>query len=357
MRMHKTLTMLAVMPIALVGSFGLLAAGAGAAPVPTAPGAPQGVLARATDIATARVTWLAPASNGGAKITQYDIVSNGPVGIVHTEPGTVRSDTFTGLPPGDYQFSVYAINAANLYGPLTNSNLVTVLAVTAPGAPEGVLARAPAIGTVRVTWLAPDSNGGAKITEYFIVSNGPVGIVHTEPGTARSDTFTGLPGGDYQFAVYAANASNLYGPLTSSNLVTVRAPTETLKVTAPVKVSFPDSSYTRNESAYTPFTVKNTGSTTETVGLGALGSFTDSHGNGVSGVWQYGLNLWSTSTLAPGQSATFGVDNVTNVDISAQAIGSGTYRSTLTIVDAGGGSDLMADGTVLATVTETVTIK
>jgi len=357
MRIHKTLTMLAVMPVALLGGFGLLAASAGAAPVPTAPGAPQGVLARATDIATARVTWLAPASNGGAKIIQYDIVSNGPVGIVHVEPGTVRSDTFTGLPPGDYQFAVYAINAASLYGPLTSSNLVTVLAVTKPGAPEGVLARATGIGTARVTWLAPDSNGGAKITEYFIVSNGPVGIVHTEPGNVRSDTFTGLPGGVYSFAVYAANAGNLYGPLTSSNLVTVKAPTQSLKVTAAVKVSFADSSYTRNESAYTPFTVKNTGSTTETVGVGTLGSFTDSQGNGVSGVWQFGLNLWGTSTLAPGQSATFGVDNVTNVDISAQSIGMGTYKSTLTIVDAGGGSDLVADGTVLTTVNETVNIK
>ena len=73
----------------------------------------------------------------------------------------------------------------------------------------------------------------------------------------------------------------------------------------------------------------------------------------MSGVWQFGFN-YDSITLLPGQSATFGVDNGFNLDISAQAGGRGVYKSTVTIVDAGAGSDLVADGAVLATVNETV---
>jgi hypothetical protein len=110
--------------------------------------------------------------------------------------------------------------------------------------------------------------------------------------------------------------------------------------------------------------------------MGNLGGFVTNKGQPAgSGLWQYGLNLWSTSTLQPGQSATFGVDNVTNLDISAQSIGDGTYTGSLQIVDASpavtyvynpvtgnydpvyGPSDLLPAGTVLATVHEAVIIK
>jgi hypothetical protein len=74
----------------------------------------------------------------------------------------------------------------------------------------------------------------------------------------QNDIMTGLPGGDYSFAVYAINAVG-YGPLTSSRVITVQVPRQSLQVTQSVVVRFPQSSYTRNESAYTPFTVKNNG--------------------------------------------------------------------------------------------------
>ncbi|MEP6852641.1 MAG: fibronectin type III domain-containing protein [bacterium] len=76
----------------------------------TAPSAPRSVAATGSYL-SARVTWVAPASNGGATITRYTITAS-PGGAWTTAAGTSRAAMVNGLITGvGYRFTVRAVNA------------------------------------------------------------------------------------------------------------------------------------------------------------------------------------------------------------------------------------------------------
>jgi hypothetical protein len=116
------------------------------------PGAPRAV--KATAAATsAKVTWTAPLSDGGAAITSYRVTA-APGGRTCTATAPTRTCTVTGLTPGTaYRFTVKATNAVGT-GPASAASA----AVTIPRAASATYRTI----TARVLFYPGDSRVGPK---------------------------------------------------------------------------------------------------------------------------------------------------------------------------------------------------
>ena len=176
----------------------------------TLPGAPTGVVATAGN-ASATVTWVAPASNGGSPVTGYTITPY--IGATAQTPvvvGNVTADIVTGLTNGTaYTFTVAATTAAGTGPASSPSNAVTpTSAVIPPGFPTGVVATAGDT-SASLTWVAPASNGGSAVTGYTITPY--IGATAQTPivvGNVLTDDVTGLTNGTtYTFTVAATNSA------------------------------------------------------------------------------------------------------------------------------------------------------
>lgn len=134
----------------------------------TIPDAPTGVAAIAGN-GSAQVSWLAPASNGGATITSYTATSS-PEGRSCTWSAGPLDCVVTGLTNDTpYTFTVTATNEAGM-GPASSPSSAAIPA-TVPEPPTGVVAtpRATAMGVLAVTWASPADNG-SPITSYQAVA-------------------------------------------------------------------------------------------------------------------------------------------------------------------------------------------
>ena len=163
-----------------------------------------------------RLSWAAPASDGGSPVTDYVIErsTNGTTWVTIVDGvSTSTSYLAVGLSNGTaYQFRVSARNAVG-DGPATAPVTATPRAV--PGAPLGlsaVVAPASGVGSgeVRLSWAAPASDGGSPVTDYVIErsTNGFTWVTVVDGvSTATSHTVSGLSNGTaYQFRVTAHNA-------------------------------------------------------------------------------------------------------------------------------------------------------
>lgn len=170
---------------------------------PAAPDAPTAV----AGVASATVTWAAPASNGGSPVTGYVVTPyrNGVVKTASTFDASTTTRTLTALSANyTYTFKVAAINAA---GTGTASALsVGVLVYNVPSTPSAPTAKARDYGAA-VTWAAP-ANGGSPITGYVVTpyigttAQTPVSF----PPTPLTQTISGLTVGTaYTFTVSAQN--------------------------------------------------------------------------------------------------------------------------------------------------------
>ena len=194
-------------------------ASAEASAVPlTVPGAPGGLTATAGN-GQVSLTWKAPASDGGAQITSYNVyqgttqnVSGKPV----ASPGAT-SVTVKNLTNGTaYYFKVTAVNTAG-EGPASGAVRATPASpVTKPGAPTRLTATA-GNGRVTLSWSAPAADGGAAISGYLVYQGtSPGGESHLPVNGAliqgTSYTVTGLANGTvYYFTVAAVNAAKHQG--------------------------------------------------------------------------------------------------------------------------------------------------
>lgn len=200
---------------------------ASAALVPAAtPGAPtiSTVTASSGQVV---VSWSAPASNGGAAITDYVIQQSSNSGSTWTTfsdgTSTSTSATVTGLTNGtSYVFRVAATNAIGTGSYSSASSSSTP--VTTAGAPTSVAATAGA-ASATVSWTAPASNGGAAISDYTVQYSSNSGAVWTTfsdgTSTSTSATVTGLTNGtSYTFRVAAVNSAGTGSYSTASTAVT-----------------------------------------------------------------------------------------------------------------------------------------
>jgi hypothetical protein len=143
-------------------------------------------------------------------------------------PAGYSDKTFTGIAPGTYDLEVDAVNALHT---TVATGSITVTGATVADAPDNLIARDLADGTVGVFWDAPASDGGNEITDYQIVlsfpngdldewDNYPVFTAADPPSGAKRDAaFVGMPfdQGDYIVTVKAINASG-EGPAASTGL-------------------------------------------------------------------------------------------------------------------------------------------
>lgn len=184
----------------------------------TVPGAPTQVGASPGD-RTARVTWSAPASNGGAAITGYTATAS-PGGATCTSSAAARACTIGGLSNGtDYSVTVRATNAAGT-GP-AGTAATSVRPRHTPGAPTNVSVT-PGRRSVQVSFSPPRSNGGSPITSYTArctsTNGGKTGM---RTLTRRTITVAGLtPGKRYTCQVRATNSAGP-GPFTAKSRVVV----------------------------------------------------------------------------------------------------------------------------------------
>ena len=140
----------------------------------TVPGAPASLLVTPGD-GSLSIAWSAPADDGGADVTSYDLryISSDAADKADAN-WTVKDDvwssgareyTLDGLTNGDrYDLQVRAVNEAG-NGPWSASETGTPSTVNAPSAPAA-LTVTPGDGSLSIAWSAPADDGGADVTSY-----------------------------------------------------------------------------------------------------------------------------------------------------------------------------------------------
>jgi titin len=193
--------------------------------VPSAPRSLTALVAPAGGVGSGevRLSWEAPAADGGSQVTDY-VIEQSPNGTSEWLPiddgiSSVRSATVTGLSNGTrYYFRVLAVNAAGT-GP--TGTIVDTVPRTVPGAPESLTAT-PGDSVIQLAWLPPASTGGSSITDYIIErsadGNSAWTTINDGVGAATSSDVTGLSNGtSYYFRVLAVNEA---GSSAASDAVT-----------------------------------------------------------------------------------------------------------------------------------------
>lgn len=153
-----------------------------------------------------RLTWKLPTDLGGADSVRVWIYGNAPGGpqFNYSVTGATRFLDVNVTPGLTYSYWVRTVTD---YGQGTPVGPVEVTAVAPPG-PVVNLETSYGDGEVRLTWTAPEDDGGSPVVEY-IVKRGifVTGLMEVGRVAALNYTDTGLDNGkEYLYAVVAVNA-------------------------------------------------------------------------------------------------------------------------------------------------------
>ena len=181
--------------------------------------------------------WSAPTSSGSSSITDYVVQFSSNSGSTWSTfadgTSTTTTATVTGLTNGSaYIFKVAAVNSAGTGNYSSASSSVQL--VGSPGSPTSVVGTA-GDAQVALVWSAPNSNGGASITDYVIQYSSDSGSTWSTftDGTSSTTatTVTGLTNGtSYVFKVAAVNSAGTSSYSSASASVVVGAPGEPTSV-------------------------------------------------------------------------------------------------------------------------------
>lgn len=226
-------TRLGLAPVLLFALLLVVAGCSSKAKASAAPGPPTNVAAAPSD-ATAKVSFTAPADDGGSAITHYTALCSSPDVEAKGAQGKASPVVVPGLAGGHtYTCKVSATNANGTSDASDPSNSFAALAV--PGSPTAAGAVPYDSGVAKVNWDAPKSNGGSPLTGYVVTpyrgSNAQPSITYNS--TATTQLISGLPNGHpYTFAVKARNAVGTSAESTKAGAITIGAPGQPANVKA-----------------------------------------------------------------------------------------------------------------------------
>ena len=184
--------------------------GEGAASAPSAnvtpatePDAPTNLGATVSD-QRVELSWMAPASNGGAAILRYEYELDNS-GTWTSTGGTAPSTTVRNLTNGQsYTFRVRAVNRVGAGAESFSESATPTATLAAPDTPTS-LSLTPGNQRVMLRWAQP--SGGAAVTHYEYELDGS-GTWTSTGSAAPSHTVMGLTNGQsYAFRVRAVNSA------------------------------------------------------------------------------------------------------------------------------------------------------
>ncbi len=182
------------------------------------PATPQNIQTKPGD-AFVNLTWLAPASDGGSAITNYQVMRGLTSGAETflANAGLKFWYNDTGLNNG--QIYYYRVRAVNALGAGPNSSEVSATpsqTATVPSAPQSLTAIASNAQVV-LSWNAPSDNGGSPITNYRVYRGTTPGgeTLLITLGDLLTYTDTGLTNGQTYY--YTGSALNSVGEGPRSN--------------------------------------------------------------------------------------------------------------------------------------------
>ena len=254
----------------------------------TVPTAPLSVVATPGN-ASISLNWSAPASNGGATITDYEVEYSSTGGSTWYSfingTSTATSASITSLTNGtSYTFRVSAVNSVGMSVASTWST--SVAPRSAPSTPTN-LAITGGAASITASWTAA-SSGGSTITDYVVEysTDGSVWVTFNDGlSTATSTTITGLSNGTpYYVRISAVNIAGSSTALVSGSTATPKTTPSAPSISAIT----PD-----NQSLSVAFTAGATG-----------GSVITSY--------QYSINGGATWTTTSGTTSPIVISSLTN---------------------------------------------
>jgi len=187
----------------------------------TVPSAPSSMTATPGN-ARIYLTWTAPAFNGGAPLTGYQITAKnlGSTPITTNVGASTTSYTLTGLQNGlEYSVTIVALNAMG-----SSPNLASPTTPTAgPGSPTS-LTVTPGAGSITPSWSAATPQSGYPISEYVASATDGTNTFSCTT-TTLTCTITGLsPSVSYSLSVVAIAADGTSDPAVLPSVYTLGPP-------------------------------------------------------------------------------------------------------------------------------------
>ncbi len=173
------------------------------------PGAPSGLSASATSVASIELSWDA----AGGSVSEYRIERRGPQGSfaqIASVSGAVTTYGDSGLQPATtYTYRVRACNNSGC-SPFSNETTATTLP-DAPGTPPGLTATATSPSRIELSWGAASGVVGDYRLERRS-GGGAYILISTLPSSARSYADTDLePATTYTYRISACNIGGCSG--------------------------------------------------------------------------------------------------------------------------------------------------